>query len=139
MVNKIAVIMTIIIVLLLGGLVLLSFHYYGKYTAEAMTNSTLTQANKSAALAVANQERLVSIFNTIGGATLNEQAKNTATSQERETIIKTFIQTESCAVSVVPAAAANVLLDHYNSIRQNTSNADSGQPTSTVPAVAAAR
>ncbi|WP_230492913.1 hypothetical protein [Martelella alba] len=139
MVNKVAVVVTMILVLMFGVLTWAAFHYYGKYTAEATTNATLTQENKSAALVVANQEKLVNIFNTIAGATLNEQAKNTATSQDRQTVIKTVIQTESCAVITVPAAAADVLLDHYNAIRQNAGDADTSQSDATVSSQRAAK
>ncbi|WP_170975478.1 hypothetical protein [Martelella alba] len=132
MINKIAVAVTIILVMIFGILAWVAFHYYGKYSSEVTTNATLTKENKSAALVVANQERLVNIFNTIAGATLNEQAKNKSDSQEREVVIQTVLKTEPCAVTIVPAAAATVLLDHYNAIRQNTGAADTGQFDATV-------
>lgn len=137
--NKISLILAAVVLLLLGALLFLSFHYYGKYAAEAKANQTLTQQNQAADLAIRSQTQFITLFNTLAGTTLNEQAKNTAASQDRAAVIQTVIKTEPCAVAVVPAAAADVLLRHYRQLRQSAGDADTGQPDGALPAVAAAR
>ncbi len=133
--NKFAVIATLVLVLIFGVLAWAGFHYYGKYAAELITNTNLIAENKANTAAVQNQASLTNLFNTISGATLNDQATNTTASQNREVVIQTVIKTEPCAVVVVPAAAADVLLEHYNQLRSSANSTDSGQPNSPVPAV----
>ncbi len=138
MINKIAVIASVVLVLLIGSTIYLSLHYYGRYQAQITANATLTQENQANAAAVQNQANLFNLFNTIAGTTLNEQSQNTVAGQGRETVIQTVIKTEPCAITVVPAAAADVLLDHYNQLRESAGNTDTGQPAGALPAAAAA-
>ncbi len=131
--NKIAVAVTAIIALIIGIMGWTAFHYYGKYSEAQTTNAALMQENQANAAAVQNQANLFNLFNTIAGTTLNAQSNNTAAGQDRETVIQTVIKTEPCAVTVVPAAAADVLLKHYNEIRKDAGDADPVQPNSAVP------
>ncbi|XBS71144.1 hypothetical protein ABK905_09330 [Acerihabitans sp. KWT182] len=137
--NKIAVVVTAIIALIIGIMGWAAFHYYGKYTEAQTTNAALVQENQANAAIVQNQANLFNLFNTIAGTTLNAQSQNTTAGQDRETVIQTVIKTEPCAVTVVPAAAAGVLLDHYHQLRQSANGADTGQPDGPMPAVAAAK
>lgn len=127
MINKIAVTLAALVLAVMISLVWVAFHFYGKAKDQAGTITTLTQQKNEAEFLSQSQAQTVGIFNTIAGATLNEQKANTATSQERQVIIKTVLKTEPCAVVPVPATAAGGLLDHYNAIRKGAGNADSGQ------------
>lgn len=137
--NKIAVILAAVVVLLLGATMYLSLHYYGKYQAQVTANTALAQENKAADAAMQSQSHLITIFNTLAGTTLNAQANNTAAGQDREVVIQTVIKTEPCAGTAVPAAAGNVLLDHYHQLRESTDRAPAGQPDGPMSAVAAAK
>jgi len=83
-----------------------------------------------------NQTHLINIFNTIAGTAINVQANNTAAGQDREVVIQTVIKTEPCAGVTVPAAAGNVLLDHYHQLRKSTGDTHTSQPDGVLPAVA---
>ncbi|WP_255557222.1 hypothetical protein [Sodalis sp. dw_96] len=137
--NKITVILAAVIVLLLGATLYLSLHYYGKYQAQVTANTVLVRENKAADAAMQNQTHLITIFNTLAGTTINAQANNNAAGQDREVVIQTLIKTEPCAGVAVPAAAGNVLLDHYHQLRESTDDSPAGQPDGSLPAVAAAK
>ncbi len=137
--NKIIAILAAVLLLLFGVMVYLSFHYYGEYSTEITANAALTQENKAADIAMQNQTHLMTIFNTIAGTTINAQANNTTAGQDREVAIRTVVKTEPCAGTAVPAAAGDVLLDHYHQLRESTGHADTGQPDGSVPAVVAAK
>ncbi len=137
--NKIAAILAAAVALLFGATMYISLHYYGKYQAEMTANTALAQENKAADAAMQSQTHLITIFNTLAGTTLNAQTNNTAAGQDREGVIQTVIKTEPCAGTAVPAAAGNVLLDHYHQLRESTDGAPTGQPDGPMPAVAAAK
>ncbi len=139
MINYFRLITTILFVLIVSVLLWAAFHYYGKTISQQSEISVATQAKNEAEFITKTQALSVNIFNTIAGATLDEQKTNVASSQERQVIIKTVLQTESCAVVAVPAAAADQLLSHYNTIRSGAGNADTSKPSSAVPAVSTAK
>ncbi len=139
MINKIAVVVTLVLVLLFGALIFLAVHYYGKYAVALKDNLTLTQDNENAALVITNQARFMTIFNTIARGTINAQANNTAASHDRQVVIQTIIKTEPCAATPVPAAASDILLKHYNEVRANTGDADTVQPDSAVSSQSATK
>ncbi|EIC84007.1 hypothetical protein [Serratia sp. M24T3] len=97
------------------------------------------QQKKEAEFITQSQALSVGIFNTIAGATLDAQKTNASASQGRQTIIKTVLETAPCNLVLVPAAATDSLRDHYNAVRQSASNADTGQPAKSVPAVTHAK
>ncbi|QII37497.1 hypothetical protein G3M83_07205 [Rouxiella badensis] len=139
MINKLAVTVTIIMLAMIGLLMFTAFHYYGKTVSQQAEISSATQAKDQAEFITQSQALSVGIFNTIAGATLNDQKNNKAASQAQQVIIQTVLQKEPCAVVIVPSAAADSLLTHYNAIRSGSGNANPGQSTGAVPAVAAAR
>ncbi|MGC6389665.1 hypothetical protein ACMV8I_18670 [Ewingella sp. S1.OA.A_B6] len=139
MVNKIAVALTALILALIAILMWAAFHYYGKTVSQQSEISVATQAKNEAEFITKTQAIAVTTFNTIAGATLNEQKDNVSVSQDRQVIIKTVLQKEQCAVVLIPAAASGSLLSHYNAIRTSASNADTGQPAATMPASAATK
>lgn len=139
MVNKIAVTLTILILTLIGGLIWISFHYYGKTISQQSEISVANQAKNSAEFTLNAQTLAVNIFNAIAGATLDEQQANTLDSQAAQTDIKAALSGDACAPVVVPARANDRLLNRYNAVRKGASNADTRKPTPTVPAVTTTR
>lgn len=137
MVDKIYRIVTLVMMVCIGLLMWIAFHYYGKSVAQADSLATAMQQKKEAEFITKSQALSVGIFNQIAGATLDVQKANVSASQNRQVIIKTVLKADTCAVQPVPAAAAGSLLEHYNSIRKGSSNADTGKPTCTVRTVPA--
>ncbi len=139
MINKIAVTVTFVILAIIGLLMWMAFHFYGKTVTQLDAISNLTQQKNEAEFVTQTQALSVGIFNQIAGATLNAQKTNVSASQDRQVIIQTVLKTDACALQLVPAAANSGLLDHYNAVRQGSSNADTGKPTKSVPAVTHAK
>lgn len=139
MINKIAVITTALILAIIGLLLALAFHYYGKTVSQASALTALTQQKNEAEFITKSQALSVGIFNQIAGAALNEQKANASASSDRQTVIKTLLETAPCAVVPIPAAVNDSLLEHYNTIRQGTRNTDTGQPAGAVRSLSAAK
>jgi surface polysaccharide O-acyltransferase-like enzyme len=132
MINKIAVITTLLILACIGLLMAIAFHFYGKTVSQEKALSSLTEQKNEAEFITQSQALSVGIFNQISGATLNEQKNNQAASQQRQTVIKTLLETAPCAVVSLPAAANDSLLNHYNAVRQDTRDANTGQSAGAV-------
>ncbi|EIC82095.1 hypothetical protein [Serratia sp. M24T3] len=137
MINKTAIILTAVILLIIALLMWAAFHYYGKSVSTADQLTTAVQQKKEAEFITNSQALSVGIFNQIAGATLNDQKTNTSASQGRQTIIKTVLETAPCNLVLVPTAATDSLRDHYNAVRQGAINTDTGKPTAVLPAVPA--
>ncbi|MCS3423430.1 hypothetical protein M2403_002031 [Rahnella sp. BIGb0603] len=137
--NWLRISITAAFALTIGVLLWAAFHYYGKTISQQSEISVATQAKNQAEFITKTQALSVTIFNTIAGATLDEQKTNVASSQARQVIIKTVLQTEPCAVVVVPASVNDQLLTHYNSIRSGAGNSDTSQPSPVLPAVASTK
>lgn len=129
MINKIAVVTTTLVLACLALLMFLAFHFYGKTVSQAASLTALNQREQEAALIIQSQATSVGIFNQIAGATLNDQRTSQTASQARQTIIKTVLQTAPCSLVPVAAAANDSLLDHYNTVRQSSSNPDPRKPS----------
>lgn len=128
MINKIAVITTLVILVCISLLLFLTLHFYGKSISQANAMTTLTQQKNEAEFITQSQSLSVGIFNQIAGVTLNDQKTNHGASERRQSIIKTVLEQAPCAVVPVPASANNSLLEHYNQINQSTANAHPGKP-----------
>lgn len=139
MINKIAVITTLLILACIGLLMAIAFHYYGKTISQASALSTMAQQKNEAEFITKSQALSVGIFNQIAGATLNAQKANVSASQDRQVIIKTVLKTDACSIQSVPAAASSSLLSHYNAIRESADYADPGKLAKSVPARSAAK
>ncbi|CAM3484497.1 hypothetical protein ITX54_03615 [Rouxiella silvae] len=139
MINKIALMTTLLVMACIGLLMFLAFHYYGQTVSQAASLSTLTQQKKEAEFIVQSQGLSVGIFNQIAGATLNDQQTNQTASQRRQTIIKRVLQTAPCNLVPVAAAANDSLLNHYNAVRQSSRNTDTLRSARAVPAVSTAQ
>ncbi|EIC82169.1 hypothetical protein [Serratia sp. M24T3] len=139
MINKTAIILTAVIMLMIALLMWAAFHYYGKSVSTADQLTTAVQQKKEAEFITQSQALSVGIFNTIAGATLNAQHANTLDSQATQADIKNALANDTCAVVAVPASAADRLLEHYNAIRKSAGNTNTGQPAGGLPAVPATK
>ncbi len=139
MINKIAVVTTLLILAFITLLMAIAFHFYGKAVAQTTAIASLTQQKDRAEFITQSQALSVGIFNQIAGATLNEQKNTQAASEQRQTVIKTVLETAPCAVVPVPAAVNSSLLNHYNAIRQGSFDADTRKSAGKVSAVTPAR
>ena len=139
MINKIAVMTTLLVMACIGLLIFLAFHYYGQTVSQAASLSTLSQQKKEAEFIAQSQGLSVGIFNQIAGTTLNDQQANQTASQTRQTIIKRVLQTAPCNLVPVAAAVNVSLFNHYNAVRQRSRNTDTRKPASAVTAVSTAQ
>lgn len=139
MINKIAVILTAVIFLIVITAGWAAFHFYGKSVEQADTISTITQQKQEAELIAKSQAAAIEVLNSISKATIDEQSENSQQSNDRQVIIKTVLKTQQCAVTPLPDDASSQLLNHYNAIRQGASNAATGSAAKTVPAKSAAK
>lgn len=135
MLNWFRIVITALLFLVIGILLWAAFHYYGKTISQQSEISVATQAKNQAEFITNSQALSVSIFNTIAGATLNEQHANTLDSQAAQTDIKAALAGDACAPVVVPARANDRVLNRYNAVRQSAGNADTRKPSDFVPAV----
>ncbi|WAT10133.1 hypothetical protein [Rouxiella badensis] len=139
MINKIAVMTTVLILACISLLMFIAFHFYGKTVSQQSEISAANQAKNQAEFITQSQALSVGIFNQIAGATIDDQKSNIAKSQDRQVVIKTVLQTEPCTVVNIPSAAADSLLTHYNAIRTGSGNTNSDKSASAVPAIAATK
>ncbi|MGV0084238.1 hypothetical protein EEAAV_10275 [Rahnella aceris] len=137
--NWFRIAVTALFAITIGTLIWVAFHYYGKTISQQQEISVATQAKNSAEFTLNAQSLAINIFNTIAGATLNEQHANTLDSQAAQTDIKAAIAGDACAPVVVPARANDRVLNRYNSVRKGAGNADPSQPVGAMPAIAAAK
>lgn len=124
-----------VLLLIIGILDWVAFHYYGKTISQQQEISVATQAKNSAEFTLNAQALAINIFNTIAGATLNEQHANTLDSQAAQNDIKAALAGDACAPVVVPARANDRVLDRYNAVRKSAGNADTSQPAGALPAI----
>ena len=128
MVNKAAVIATLIIFLLIGLLLALAFHFYGVSVEAKGKVSQLQSDNALQAQTVATQAFNFQRSNQIAGAAQQYAVQITGKSQEREIEYRTILKSEpTCALSI-PADIANSLYDYAYRLRASAMHSDTGQP-----------
>ena len=139
MINKIAVALTAMILLIFSVLLWISFHYYGKTVTQRDSITTLTQQKNEAEFITQTQALTVGIFNTIAQSTLDKQHANTLDAQTAQTDIKAAISGDACSAVVVPARAADRLLAAYNAVRKGSGNTNSGKSSATVSRIGSSK
>ncbi len=113
------------ICLLLSASGLAAF-WHTQLSAERRNSQTLTQQRDQARAELANQIRAATFFNDIASATLAAHRADDNETQKTQTIIKTVIQHDACAVALPPAAAVDQLRAHADRLRTRAPNADTG-------------
>ncbi|WJV61072.1 hypothetical protein PCO87_14210 [Pectobacteriaceae bacterium C52] len=139
MINYFRIVLTALILVVIGVLMWAAFHYYGKTVSQQSEIATANQAKNSAEFTLSAQALAVNIFNTIAGATLNEQHANTLDSQTAQTDIKAALSGDACAPIIVPARANDRVLKRYNAVRKSAGNANTSQPSPVLPAITTAK
>ncbi|WP_447868795.1 hypothetical protein [Rahnella aceris] len=133
--NWFRITVTALFAITIATLIWVAFHYYGKTISQQQEISVATQAKNSAEFTLNAQALAINIFNTIAGATLNEQHANTLDSQAAQNDIKAALSGDACAPVVVPARANDRVLNRYNAVRKGAGNTDTGQPAGALPAI----
>lgn len=139
MINYFRIVLTALILVVIGVLMWAAFHYYGKTVSQQSEIATANQAKNSAEFTLSAQALAVNIFNTIAGATLNEQHANTLDSQTAQTDIKAALSGDACAPIIVPARANDRVLQRYNAVRKSAGNANTSESSNAMPAIATAK
>lgn len=133
--NWFRITVTALFAITIATLIWVAFHYYGKTISQQQEISVATQAKNSAEFTLNAQSLAINIFNTIAGATLNEQHANTLDSQAAQNDIKDALSGDACAPVVVPARANDRVLNRYNAVRKGAGNTNTGQPAGALPAI----
>jgi len=128
MINKAAVIATLIIFLLIGLLLALAFHFYGVSVEAKGKVSQLQSDNALQAQVVATQVFNFQRSNQITSAAQQYAVQITGKSQEREIEYRTILKSEPTCALPIPAGIANSLYDYANRLRSSAMYADSSQP-----------
>lgn len=128
MINKAAVIATLVIFGMFALIIWIAFHFYGKTISQQSEISTATQAKNQAEFVAENQSLTIGILNTIAEANIN--AKQTMRSDVEVQIVtmQTAVKDDACAVKPVPVAAADSLRRQADGLRKDSINATTGKP-----------
>ncbi|MGA9607018.1 MAG: hypothetical protein WBR21_08350 [Rouxiella badensis] len=128
MINKIAVTLTALIIVIFGVLLFFAFHYHGKAVAAAGQISQLQSDNSLQSQTVSTQAFNFQLSNKIAAAAQQYAVKVTGDSQEREIEYRTILKTEQTCSLAIPADIANGLYDYANRLRASAMYADTSGP-----------
>lgn len=102
----------------------LAAFWHAQLSAERRNIQTLKRQLDQAQGELANQIRAGAFFNDIAAATLAAHRTDGNETQKTQTIIKTVIQHDACAVALPPAVAVEQLRAHANRLRARSANAN---------------
>jgi len=128
MLNKVAVIATLIILALIGLLLALAFHFYGAFVEANAKVDQLQSDNALQAQTVATQAFNFQRSNQIARAAEQYAVQKTGKSQEREIEYRTILKSEPTCALPIPAGIADSLYDYANRLRASAMHSDTGQP-----------
>lgn len=128
MVNKIAVVLTSLILAIIAILLWAAFHFYGVSIKTDEKVNQLQSDNDLQTLTIATQSLNFQRSNEIAATANNYAVKITGDSQEREIEYRTILKTEQTCALPIPADIANGLYDYANRLRSSAMYTDSSQP-----------
>lgn len=128
MVNKAAVIATLIIFALIGLLLALSFHFYGDSVEAKGKVSQLQSDNALQAQTVSTQAFNFQRSNQIASAAQQYGVQITGKSQEKEIEYRTILKSEPACDLPIPTVISDSLYDYANRLRASAMHSDTGQP-----------
>lgn len=128
MVNKAAVIATLIIFALIGLLLALSFYFYGDSVEAKGKVSQLQSDNALQAQTVVTQVFNFQRSNQIANAAQQYAVQITGKSQEREIEYRTILKSEPTCNLPVPTVISDSLYNYANRLRASAMHTDTGQP-----------
>ncbi len=128
MLNKAAVIATLVIFGMFALIIWIAFHFYGKTITQQSEISTATQAKNQAEFVAENQSLTIGILNTIAEANINAKQTMRSDVEAQIVTIQAAVKDDACAVKPVPVSAANSLRRQADGLRQDSINATTGKP-----------
>lgn len=128
MVNKAAVIATLIILVLVVLLLALAFHFYGVSVEANGKVSQLQSDNALQAQTVATQAFNFQRSNQIAGAAQQYAVQITGKSQETEIEYRTILKSEPTCDLPIPTVISDSLYNYANRLRASAMHTDTGQP-----------
>lgn len=131
MINKVAVILTVIIALIIGLLTWVAFHYHGVAVTAQAENKTLSDQLVSQSAIVARQAADFQKFNSISATAGQVNTQAEAKSQEVEIEYRTILKNNPTCDLYIDAHIANGLYDYANRLRASAMYADSGSTLKT--------
>jgi len=129
MVNKAAVLATLIILALIGLLLALAFHFYGVSVEAKGKVSQLQSDNALQAQTVAKQAFNFQRSNQIASTAQQYAVQIAGKSQEREIEYRTILKSEPTCALPIPTDIANSLYSYAGRLRTSAMHPDTGQPT----------
>lgn len=127
-INYLRIAITIIFALIIGVLLWVAFHYYGKTISQQSEISAATQAKEQAEFITKSQALTTGIFNTIAEANINAKQNIESDGEAQIVYITKAIKGDACTDKHVPAAAADSLRKYADKIRANSTYATPGKP-----------
>jgi len=131
MINKAAVIVTILLTLLIGGITWAAFHYYGTTASSKVVISQMQSDTAEQSTVIANQALDFQKYNDIAAAALQNDKQNATTVEVKQVEYRTLLKKEPTCALNVPADIANGLYDYANRLRASALNTDPGGTNST--------
>lgn len=104
----------------------LAAFWHTQLSAERRNSQSLIQQRDQARSELVNQIRAATLFNDIAAAALAAHRTDDNDTQKTQTIIKTVIKHDACALALPPAAAVDQLRAHADRLRTRAPNADTG-------------
>jgi len=126
MINKVAVVVTILLALLISLLTWAAFHYYGKTTASAVTISQMQSDTAEQTTVIAKQSLDFQKYNDIAATALQNDKQSSATAEVKQVEYRTILKKEPTCALNVPAAISDSLYDYANRLRAGAIHPDSG-------------
>lgn len=128
MINKIAVTLTAIILVIISLLAWSAFHYYGKTISQQSEISVANQAKNQAEFVAENQSLTIGILNTLAEANINAKQTMRNDVETQIVTIQAAIKGDPCTLLPTPVAAADSLRRQADSLRKDSANSTSGKP-----------
>ncbi len=130
MINKFAVVATIILALLVGAITWAAFHFYGKTTVSAVTISSLQSNVSLQANEIDTQSQQFQDFNNSAATVLQSDQQNGASVEKTQIEYRTVLKTVPTCDLDIPDSIAGGLLSYTNRLRADALNADPGSANS---------
>jgi len=128
MLNKVAVIATLVIFGMFALIIGVAFHYYGKTISQQSDISDANQAKNQAEFVAENQSLTIGILNTIAEANINAKQTMRSDVETQIVTIQAAVKDDACAVKPVPVDAADSLRRQADGLRKDSINSTTGKP-----------
>ena len=124
MINKFAIMVTLLLALLISVLMWVAFHYCGKTAASAVTLSQMQSDTALQTTEIAKQSFDFQKFNDITAAALQNDKQNAATVEVKQIEYRTLLKKEPTCALDVPTAVSDGLYNYANRLRASALDAN---------------